>query len=152
DPADLVTEYSLDGGDTWQPYSGPVEFDDEGDYTVHYRSTDLAGNVEQAKQVSFTVEKFPPTNDCLTSATDEFDGNALDSKWTVVNPDAAGNQTVANGKLTTTLLSGDIGGNFGGSSGGKNTILQPAPSGAWVATTQMDVSDLTVGNNQAGFV
>jgi hypothetical protein len=55
-----VTEYSLDGGTQWQPYSSPLTFSASGDYTVQYRSTDRANNTETAKSVSFKVDASAP--------------------------------------------------------------------------------------------
>ena len=40
------TEYSTDGGQTWQPYTGAVNITAEGTTTVIYRSVDAAGNTE----------------------------------------------------------------------------------------------------------
>jgi hypothetical protein len=48
------TEYRVNGG-TWTTYAGPVQFIDKGAYTVEYRSTDLAGNVEATKTKTFTI-------------------------------------------------------------------------------------------------
>jgi hypothetical protein len=49
------TEYSLDGGATWLPYTTQVVFEKKGQFTLHYRSSDLAGNVEAAKSISFKI-------------------------------------------------------------------------------------------------
>lgn len=49
------TEYSLDGGTTWQTYTVPVTLSQDGQYTVSYRSTDNVGNVEAAKTISFNL-------------------------------------------------------------------------------------------------
>ncbi|NOU87610.1 hypothetical protein GC102_17780 [Paenibacillus sp. LMG 31460] len=49
------TEYSLDNGTTWQPYTAPVTFDQSGNYGILYRSTDKAGNVEPDNHVSFKI-------------------------------------------------------------------------------------------------
>jgi hypothetical protein len=54
------TEYSLDGGTTWQPYTSAITFDKEGKYTVSYRSTDNAGNVETAKTVNVNLDSTAP--------------------------------------------------------------------------------------------
>ena len=54
------TEYSLDGGNTWTSYSTPVMFNQDGQYTVSYRSTDYAGNVEVAKTISFKLDSTAP--------------------------------------------------------------------------------------------
>jgi len=59
------TEYSVthngvsDG--VWNEYSGPVTYSEEGSYTIKYRSTDNAGNVEAEKSVSFNIDKTKPT-------------------------------------------------------------------------------------------
>ncbi|MDF2963145.1 MAG: hypothetical protein K0S39_4880, partial [Paenibacillus sp.] len=58
----LKTEYSLDGGVTWQLYSSPVTFDQDGKYTVKYHSLDQTGNEEAIKTVSFMVNKAAPTS------------------------------------------------------------------------------------------
>jgi hypothetical protein len=54
------TEYSMDGGTTWIPYSAPVHISSDGSYQMLYRSTDYAGNQETAKSLSFTVDTIPP--------------------------------------------------------------------------------------------
>lgn len=52
------TEYSVDGGVTWtETTDAGVSFTEEGTHVVAYRSTDVAGNVEQAKQVTLTVAR-----------------------------------------------------------------------------------------------
>ncbi|RAP75791.1 PKD domain-containing protein [Paenibacillus montanisoli] len=48
------TEYRVNDGD-WETYSAPFTFSADGTYTIAYRSTDNAGNVEAAKQVSFMI-------------------------------------------------------------------------------------------------
>lgn len=55
------TEYSLDNGATWTPYTVPVTFNEDGIYTVNYRSTDKAGNVEAVKSVGFKRDSKAPT-------------------------------------------------------------------------------------------
>ncbi|MGK5501179.1 cupredoxin domain-containing protein, partial [Streptomyces sp. URMC 125] len=70
-------EYALGDG-AFQPYTGPVAVDRVGDHTVRHRATDRAGNVSQAKSVSFTVAA-PPTDDTTapeTSATVSGERNA----------------------------------------------------------------------------
>jgi hypothetical protein len=46
------TSYRLDGG-AWTPYTGPFLVVSYGPHTLDYRSTDAAGNVENAKTVSW---------------------------------------------------------------------------------------------------
>jgi len=82
------TEYSLDGGTTWEEYAGPIQFTENATYTVLYRSIDTSGqfeygmidpwaqfgrefqdgeqwvsfpswsNVEEVKELTFTVRKI----------------------------------------------------------------------------------------------
>ena len=48
------TEYRIDGG-AWTAYSQPFTVSAPGAHTVEYRSTDVAGNQEPPRQVSFTI-------------------------------------------------------------------------------------------------
>lgn len=51
------TEYRTDNG-AWQTYSGtPIVVSAAGTHTFDYRSADQAGNVEDVKSVSFTIDK-----------------------------------------------------------------------------------------------
>jgi hypothetical protein len=54
------TEISLDDGATWQNYTGSLSINEDGTYTISYRSTDNAGNVEAAKTVSFQLDSTAP--------------------------------------------------------------------------------------------
>ncbi len=56
------TEYSLDGGQNWAPYTGPFTLTDSGEQTVLYRSTDLAGNVEATRTLALRIGA---PEDCL---------------------------------------------------------------------------------------
>nr|WP_156157988.1 hypothetical protein [Paenibacillus sp. VKM B-2647] len=55
------TEYSLDGGSTWLTYSAPVTMSQDSQYTLSYRSTNVAGNVEAAKTIAFNLDSTAPT-------------------------------------------------------------------------------------------
>ena len=55
------TEYSLDGGHTWQAYTSALMFDKDDKYTVSYRSTDNAGNAEAVKTIGFNLDSTLPT-------------------------------------------------------------------------------------------
>lgn len=58
------TEYSTDQGTTWIPYSQPVSFSEDGEYTVLYRSVNGAGRVEDPNTLLFNIDKTAPqTND-----------------------------------------------------------------------------------------
>ncbi|CAJ35970.1 OmpL47-type beta-barrel domain-containing protein [Methanocella arvoryzae] len=55
------TEYSTDGT-TWTAYTAPVVFSVEGATTVYYRSIDNADNVEEARSVTFNIDKTAPVS------------------------------------------------------------------------------------------
>ena len=55
------TEYSLDNGATWTPYTGAISITQEGMTTVLFRSTDRAGNVETAGSQTIKVDLTDPT-------------------------------------------------------------------------------------------
>jgi hypothetical protein len=54
------TEYSLDGGQTWQPYAGAFTLSTEGTNVVLYRSADAAGNAETAQSLVVNIDKTAP--------------------------------------------------------------------------------------------
>ncbi|UKS28098.1 Ig-like domain-containing protein [Paenibacillus sp. HWE-109] len=47
--------YSVNNGATWTPYTAALTFDKQGAYTLLYRATDVAGNSETAKSISFNL-------------------------------------------------------------------------------------------------
>jgi hypothetical protein len=55
------TEYSLDGGVAWQPYTGAMALAQDGNYSLSYRSKDQAGNVEQAHSLIVQIDQTAPT-------------------------------------------------------------------------------------------
>lgn len=55
----VLTEYSLDE-DHWQPYTGPIRLEREGELSLRYRSTDAAGNREAAQTASFRIDRSLP--------------------------------------------------------------------------------------------
>lgn len=56
-----VTEYSLDNGATWQPYSSPIVVNQNGASSVSYRSRDLAGNVEALNNYGIHLDSTAPS-------------------------------------------------------------------------------------------
>ncbi|HEX8499719.1 MAG TPA: family 10 glycosylhydrolase [Pyrinomonadaceae bacterium] len=54
------TEYSTDGGQTWQPYAGAFTLGAEGTHVVLYRSADAAGNAETAPSLVVKIDKTAP--------------------------------------------------------------------------------------------
>ena len=53
-------EYSTDGGQNWQTYSGSFNINTEGSTTVLYRSSDQAGNTETPKSITLKVDTSAP--------------------------------------------------------------------------------------------
>ncbi|MFE9184519.1 ThuA domain-containing protein [Micromonospora haikouensis] len=56
------TEYQLDGATTWTAYTEPVQVTGDGAHEVRFRSTDSAGNVEEAKKVSVKIDATAPVS------------------------------------------------------------------------------------------
>jgi len=56
------TKYRVNGG-AWEDYADPFVVGTEGWNQVDFYSTDVAGNVETAKNVRFKLDKTPPTVD-----------------------------------------------------------------------------------------
>lgn len=54
------TEYNINNGN-WQTYQGPFDVSAEGVNVVHYRSTDLFGNIEDDQSVTVKIDKSAPT-------------------------------------------------------------------------------------------
>ena len=66
------TQYSLDGGQTWDTYTSPLNFTEEGeDYQVMARSWDNAGNDEGPPAFDiFKIDKTPPVTTMTATATE----------------------------------------------------------------------------------
>src|SRR5262245_3165105 len=55
------TEFSTDGGVTWEPYAGALALVSDGVKTIHYRSVDNAGNVEAPQSLTVKIDQTAPT-------------------------------------------------------------------------------------------
>jgi hypothetical protein len=55
------TEFSTDGGVTWQYYSGSIVISAEGITIINYRSIDRAGNIEETQSLTIEIDKTRPT-------------------------------------------------------------------------------------------
>ncbi|MEO5895404.1 MAG: family 10 glycosylhydrolase, partial [Vicinamibacterales bacterium] len=55
------TEYSVDGGATWQAYGSSIVLGSEGTTALSYRSTDRAGNVGATSLLNVGIDKTDPT-------------------------------------------------------------------------------------------
>lgn len=102
-PRDSVakTDYSLDGGTTWQTYTAPITFSQDGTYTVTYRSVDPAGNEEMAKAVSFKLDTKDPTIEVVIPGDGGTYEDSEDLTPLVTTLDTASG--VDNSKTTVTL-------------------------------------------------
>src|SRR6266540_3253208 len=49
-------QYSLDGGESWQTYSGALTIANEGTTVLRYRSVDAAGNVEGVSSITLRID------------------------------------------------------------------------------------------------
>ena len=68
-----ITVYSFDGV-TWIIYTGPFTIIDEGITTIHYNSTDNAGNIENTKITIVKIDKTNPTITIYLAGTLGNDG------------------------------------------------------------------------------
>ena len=127
------TDYSLDSGKTWLAYTAPVTLSQDSKYTLSYRSTDNAGNVEAVKTVGFNLDTAAPTitvsglvygtySDSMDitpvlALSDNLSG--VDSGKTTVTLDGDGLQqgvtiplyTLPLGTHTLTVMASDLAGN-----------------------------------------
>ncbi|MNI64721.1 hypothetical protein D3C73_1201820 [compost metagenome] len=55
------TEYSLDGGITWQIYTNHLSVNTDGQHVLSYRSTDNTGNVEMQRTSVINMDMTVPT-------------------------------------------------------------------------------------------
>jgi PKD repeat protein/plastocyanin/type 1 glutamine amidotransferase len=152
------TEYRIDGGaftrhdntEDDDPFVTTLTVSGAGTHTVQFRSRDRAGNVEDPlKELTVAIEEpgGGGGESCLPQS-DEFDGSALDSKWTVLRQ-AGGGPVVANGSIGLPILQGDFIANDPLAS---NTLLQDAPSGEWTVTARLNTTELNANGEQAGLV
>lgn len=54
------TEFSTDGGVTWEPYTSNLSFVSDGIKIIHYRSVDNAGNIEEARSLTVRIDQTAP--------------------------------------------------------------------------------------------
>lgn len=77
--------YSLDNGATWQDYSGPITFSEDGTYMPQYYSVDSAGNAEPAQILAPVVlDRTAPAIEIQgLSAGSYFDVETVTVNYTV---------------------------------------------------------------------
>jgi len=81
-----------------------------------------------------------------TCGIDEFEGPALDPRWTVLRRDDA-QIAFAGGRLSLGMGTGDL---ITGTASAQNVITQEAPAGGWVATTTFNIAQIGTNGEQAG--
>jgi uncharacterized protein YdeI (BOF family) len=55
-----TTLYSING-QGWQEYKNPIELTTDGEYTIEYKSFDIAGNIENSNSFVVKIDKTAPT-------------------------------------------------------------------------------------------
>lgn len=68
------TVYSLDQGATFEIYSDPVTFDQDGEYSVYYFSTDALGVNEISKSIAFKMDLTAPVTVAIPSSDPQQQG------------------------------------------------------------------------------
>ncbi len=119
-------EYQLDGG-TWAAYSAPVVVSAVGTHMLHYRATDVAGNVSPEGMAHFTVVRSDTTAPAVSASVagpQDTDGNYV-------------------GKATVTVTASDAG-------SGVALVEYKVDGGAWTAYTA-PVAVSAVGAHTVGY-
>jgi cytochrome c len=57
-----TTEYRIGDATDWTRYTGPVQVTSDGTHVLRFRSTDSAGNVEEAKSVTVRIDRTAPVS------------------------------------------------------------------------------------------
>jgi cytochrome c len=106
-----------------------------GNYDASVTVTDARG-AATTEHVPITVDSPSPT--CLTGRSDDFLGTSLDAgRWTVIRQNQ--DLSVSGGSLHVPTSNTDI---YGTDNANPvpNMVVQPAPSGAWQATTKVSLT------------
>ncbi len=151
------TEYSFNGSN-WNTYTAPFIITTEGTTTVYYRSTDNAGNVESARNLTVMIDKTLPV--IIGSRTPAPNANGWNNGNVTVHFDCSDsisglesctpNSTISN-EGANQLVTGtatDKAGNFASTVVGINidktpptiTINTPTPLGLYKAGTALNFS------------
>ncbi|MFC8848918.1 MULTISPECIES: ThuA domain-containing protein [unclassified Micromonospora] len=115
-----------------------------GTFTATLTVTDARG---AKAYVTVPVKVEAANTSCFGARSDDFLGTSLDKdRWTVVRENQL--YSVSGGSLRLPTASGDL---YGTRNDATNLVLQPAPSGAWQATTKVTLP-VTANYQQAGLL
>lgn len=89
-------EYSLDNGTTWNVYTEPFIFSQEGVKTLQYRSIDKKGNIEETKSETIKLDKTAP------EVSFSFDPET--KQLLITGSDESSSVSVATAETGTTLI------------------------------------------------
>ncbi len=138
--------HEFDGGRAWYTGMGHTEASfSEPAYRAH-----LLGGIQYAAGLEPTgcEPEEPEEPGCAPTASDEFDGTALDEGvWNVLNRNPA-TLRVADGALRITTEDGDL---WSAGTPVSNIVTQTAPSGDFTVTTEVTI-DAAGGSRQAAIV
>jgi len=104
-----------------------------GSYQAMVTVTDARG-AARTEHVPITVDS--PSTSCFSGRSDGFDGTLDRSRWTVIRENQ--DLTSSGGSLHIPTANADIYGT--GTSTLPNLVVQPAPNGAWQATTKVSLA------------
>ncbi|WP_405452382.1 FIMAH domain-containing protein [Paenibacillus sp. HJGM_3] len=68
------TEYKVGDTADWQLYTGPIAFQNDGVYSLLYRSADGAGNVEQPKELAVRIDQTNPSYELTANGSPLAEG------------------------------------------------------------------------------
>ncbi|GAA0388160.1 hypothetical protein GCM10009541_33970 [Micromonospora gifhornensis] len=141
----LTYEWDFGDGGTADTLNAEHTYAAPGNFTATLTVTDSRGARSYAT-VPVRIES--PNTSCLGARSDDFTGDTLNrDRWTSVVRE---NQllSVSDGALRLPTGVGDL---YGDRNDATNLVLQPAPSGAWQATTKVTVP-VTATYQQAGLI
>jgi cytochrome c len=140
----LTYAWNFGDGTTASTANATHTYANPGTYPAILTVTDARGGKASA---TATVRVDAPNTSCFGVLSDDFTGTSLDkSKWTVVREDQS--YSVSDGSL---LLPTGVGDLYGTRNDATNLVLEPAPSGAWSATTRVTLP-VTANYQQAGIL
>ncbi|WP_433529929.1 ThuA domain-containing protein [Micromonospora sp. CA-263727] len=143
---DTPFTYAWDFGDggTADTLNASHTYTVPGTFTATLTVTDKRGARAYA---TVQVKVDAPNTSCFGARSDDFTGNTLDrDRWGVVRENQL--LSVSGGALRLPTSVGDL---YGNRNDATNLVLQPAPSGAWQATTKVTLP-VTANYQQAGLL